>query len=61
MEHDVVYCYATGEGILEYVFDFMLGSAEDVDAERVVAALGYGAGFAVGQSHDGKEGAENFR
>ena len=38
----------------------MLGSAEDVDAERVVAALGYGAGFAVGQSHNGKEGAEKF-
>ena len=38
----------------------MLGSAEYVDGERMVAALGYGAGFAVGQSHDGKEGAENF-
>ena len=39
----------------------MAGSAENVDAERVVAALGYVAGFAVGQSHDGKEWAENFR
>ena len=38
----------------------MLGSAEYVDGEGVFAALGYGAGFAVRQSHDGEEGAENF-
>ena len=37
-----------------------MGGAEDVDAERVVAALGYGAGFVVGQGHDGEEGAEDF-
>ena len=38
----------------------MLRGAENVEAERVIAALSYGAGFAVGQSHDGKEGTENF-
>ena len=38
----------------------MLGGAEDVKAERVLAALCYGAGFAVGHGHDGKEGAEDF-
>ena len=38
----------------------MLRGAENVEAERVVAALGYGAGFAVGHGHDGKKGAEYF-
>ena len=38
----------------------MLGGAEDVKAERVLAVLCYGTGFAVGHGHDGKEGAEDF-
>ena len=38
----------------------MLRGAEDVEAERMVAALCYGAGFAVRHGHDGKKGAKNF-
>ena len=46
--------------MLDYVVDFLLGGAEDVETERVVAALCYSAGFAVGHGHDGEKGAENF-